>query len=558
MKVMQIKLQKQNGIILISLVFIFSLMITGYLISHFNTTSRQLQQNTATLNKLGYAKETLLAWAVSNSNNFGQLPYPDRNTGGGYDGFSDCPPSNTPFNDPESYRLLIGKLPVYGQTHPCIKNWNGFGLGENEYEEKRFWYAVSRNIVHQYEYLITDIRSDPIINPSLIDHPTYPWMKVFDVNGNLISDRVAVVIIDPGNAIGDQSRSDTATIENYLDSFVNNGVSYSNQDYDSPDEDFFQHNAVNNQDSTLTINDQLVFITIDELINALEKRVGLEAVAQLNRYHQHHSSYPFAASLGAHDENGIPFNETGMLPFDLTNQCNCQLNQCNCRFDRLKDVKFTRNDGQWTKSNQNCSRRLSTCTCSGAGSCSVNDNLTENIFTCDSSGTCMFLPPKSTNIDDPIPTGQFTFTLAEYENIYPSNLSAHSNGSCSNSSLVAEKIVFSKDEINCKGTGEFIIANSLWKNKWQDFLYYHYSPSGQLQVNDETNINAIVISTGKPITVEPFTQKELAQERIAPFYLNDYLDTLENFDGNEKYISGNMNTTKTNNDKLFIVKPNTP
>lgn len=211
---------KNRGATLILFVFILSLTVTGILIKSINNLAlTKLSQQ----DEMSRAKQALIAWAVTNSDNIGQLPYPDRYNGGGYDGFSDCPPSKTPFNPPASYALLIGKLPVYGQTTPCVGNLTGLGLGAYEYTEKRLWYAVSRNVVHHYEFAAGAEDSNPIINPSIINSPPYPWLKVLDKNGNLISDRVAAVIIAPGDALANQSRSITASIGNFLDGFKKMG-----------------------------------------------------------------------------------------------------------------------------------------------------------------------------------------------------------------------------------------------------------------------------------------------------------------------------------------------
>ncbi len=283
--------QHEKGATLIVLVFIMSLLITAYLVKAFNNTNLKLQRDQRVLQELSVAKEALITWTVRNSENLGQLPYPDRAGGGGYDGFSDCPPSRTTFNVPASYQLLIGKLPVYGQTSPCVVPLNGLGLDNNDNQENRLWYAVSRNVVHQYEYLSNEPLSNPIINPSIINNPTYLWLKILDRDGSLISDRVAAVIIAPGNALGNQSRSHTATPNQFLDSFEKNSTIYSNSDYDHDDEDFIVGDtleSVDDGDTTFTqpylFNDKLAYITIDELMQAITKRVAAEGGWLLNAY----------------------------------------------------------------------------------------------------------------------------------------------------------------------------------------------------------------------------------------------------------------------------------
>lgn len=263
--------RKQNGAALILLVFILAIAMTTYLVKTFNSDRLKVDQEQRVMQNLADAKEALIAWAVSNSINPGQMPYPDRAGGGGYDGRSDCLLPNTTFN----YNFLIGQLPIYGQTAPCISPQTGLGVNSQDAHGNRLWYAVSRNLVRKYDTPATN----PIINSSIVSNPTYPWLRVLDKNGNPISNRVAAVVIAPDDVIGSQSRSNTATRDNFLDQFQIGATMHSNHDYDQPNEDFFI------VDGLTEFNDKLVYITIDELMVALEKRVAREVVASLSRYY---------------------------------------------------------------------------------------------------------------------------------------------------------------------------------------------------------------------------------------------------------------------------------
>src|SRR3972149_1749447 len=135
---------KQRGAALIFIVFILGLGIAAYTIKVFNTASMQSQQDQKTLQTLGEAKKALIAWAVSHPNTPGQMPWPDRNGDGDYDGNSDC--VSTAFQ----YSYLLGQLPIVGQTNPCVSPQTGVGGDWRDAQGNRLWYAVSRNLVRSY------------------------------------------------------------------------------------------------------------------------------------------------------------------------------------------------------------------------------------------------------------------------------------------------------------------------------------------------------------------------------------------------------------------------
>jgi hypothetical protein len=289
--------RQQHGAALILLVFILALAMTTYLIKTLNSDSLKVERERRTMENLSTAKEALIAWAVSNSINPGQMPYPDRAGGGGYDGRSDCLPSTIAFN----YNFLIGQLPIYGQTAPCINPQTGLGVNSEDAQGNKLWYAVSRNLVHKYDAPA----SNPIINSNIINNPTYTWLRVLDKNGNPISSRVVAVIIAPGNPIGNQNRTNTATVENFLDTFIGG----SNSDYNNLDEDFFI------VDGLPEFNDKLVYITIDELMVALEKRVAREAVFSLSEYFNVNGYFPYASRDTANNScQEVDSFEYGLLP----------------------------------------------------------------------------------------------------------------------------------------------------------------------------------------------------------------------------------------------------
>ncbi|HBA08353.1 MAG TPA: hypothetical protein DCW48_01345, partial [Methylotenera mobilis] len=163
----------QRGMVLILIAFIIGLGAAAFMFKMFNASSLQVEQDEKTMRVLGEAKAALIAWAVSHPSHPGQLPYPDRNGDGNYDGYSDCFATNVSF----SYSFLLGRLPIRGLDRNC--NNHGItvsaALGEDfrDGTGEPLWYAVSKNLVHDYN----GTGSNPIINPSISNIAT-DWIEV--------------------------------------------------------------------------------------------------------------------------------------------------------------------------------------------------------------------------------------------------------------------------------------------------------------------------------------------------------------------------------------------
>lgn len=231
---------------------------------------------------LAQAKEALIAWSVAHPSFPGVMPFPDRLelVNPIYDGKSDCVTNGL------DYKHLLGKLPVYSDSNCLNPNYDQ-GVELRDGAGEVLWYAVSMNLVRTGKDASTPIINPGALNVSLaLPKPydgtsstsPYPWMKVFDRQGNLISERVAVVIIAPGSALSGQSRAGGLAPANaFLESVTVDGKTIANYDYTKPDEDF-----VMGGNGDTEINDRLIFITIDELIIALEKRVIKEVKKAIN------------------------------------------------------------------------------------------------------------------------------------------------------------------------------------------------------------------------------------------------------------------------------------
>lgn len=274
-------------------------------------------------------KTALISWATmpfgsylgQSSATIGQLPYPDVAASG----------IETPTNyngDPNVGCLSTSgtTLVTSGSNMRCLGRlpWRALGLPVTTPSEPDStgimpWYAVSAN-------LMNGSCASLLLNPSLLNltYPgtsscnssqlPYPWLTVRDARGNVLSNRVAVVIIMPGPAIGNQVRptSPLAGASAYLDSVtVKPGCTapcvpgtYNNASL-NPGNDFIQgldgsQVAANDPNfaQPYYFNDRVIYITIDDLMAAVEKRAAMEARAKLLEFYRVNQFFPYAALLG--------------------------------------------------------------------------------------------------------------------------------------------------------------------------------------------------------------------------------------------------------------------
>lgn len=314
----------QHGLAMLILVFMIALTLIGLVVISANGQSLKRNRQDSTAQALINAKAALIGWSVAHPQYSGIMPFPDRSDDANYDGNSDCIIAPTVPN----YSQLIGRLPYATQTAPCLGTGaTDYGLSDKflDGEGEGLWYAVSRNLIRT-----SATTGSLIINPAIINAPTYPWLVVRDKNGVVISNRVAAVIIAPGRAIGGQNRAGgLAGVAAYLDTVVVSGTAYSNADYTIPNEDFIMGENMQSVPTThptygqpYQFNDQLIFITIDELMAELQQRAMREARNALRAYYLASAPtaanryYPYAAILGDVNHACIEATLAGGLPLD--------------------------------------------------------------------------------------------------------------------------------------------------------------------------------------------------------------------------------------------------
>lgn len=568
-----IKIRRQKGAVIILMAFILGLGAAALLLKSFNSNNLQAAQDAKTYKALGEAKKALIAWAVSHPNHPGQMPYPDRNNDANYDGYSDCYATNIAF----SYSFLLGKLPIYGLDTNC--NNHGItvsGALGGDYKDgtgEHLWYAVSKNLIHDYQ----DPGTNPVINPGL-GNLTTDWIEVVDRNGNTISNRVAAVIIAPGLPLGAQDRSGSApNAREYLDRVVraSDGTPFKN--YAIPPLEINQfimgedsRNFGANDTSFQTpyfFNDKLVYITIDELMAALEKRAAAEIKNALLNYRDPASIsrpngrgvgyFPYAARLGStKDYACVDTNVAGTLPISTTvpNNFSCSysraggltVSSCTTGFSNLNAVLFTRSTANFTSSIGLCNHNARVCTCTGLGSCTRS----AQIFSCDANANC------GANMNGTITFSGGEFTSSTSRCNLPnaaSCIQSRINVNCSgNGTGSAIRSVCADQQFN---TGGSALPAWIVNNRWQDYFYYVTSRSGStISAGTKSGMNSVLISSARPILIAPYPVKGSAQTS-ASCSLNDYLDSAENVNGDFVFEAINKQKTPNYNDQIFVVAP---
>ena len=418
------QIRKQKGAVLILLMFIIGLGVLSYLLNAFDPARLKLEQDKKTMQSLNEAKQALIAWAVNHPNTPGLMPYPDRNNDLNYDDTADCYASNVNF----SPQFTLGRLPLFKNDPNCVNAKVSVDSGVSEdFRDgtgERLWYEVSSNLLHDYKNNGGNPNgTSPIINPSIINTPTNPWFVVRDRNGVVISDRVAAVIISPGTTSGAQDRSGgIANSNQYLDKIVMaDNTPYQNYGYQdagtNPIQEFIvgdDFRVVAKNDPTYKnqaiepyyYNDKLVYITIDELMYAIEKRALEQSKDALSKFKIVNGFYPFAADLGffpspnPNQNQCTQGNLRGLLPVNVpsTHACSCTSSTriCNCNFSVVSSISFTRGAGTFVATGAganaptgSCSvspLSTNTCTCNGAGSCKRASGAVQ--FSCDACGKC--------------------------------------------------------------------------------------------------------------------------------------------------------------------------
>lgn len=559
----------QRGAALILIAFILGLGAAVFILKTYNADAARARQDEKTYKALAEAKQALIALAVNHPVTPGLMPYPDRNGDGNYDDTSDCYASNVNF----APNFTIGRLPLFKNDPNCVnaKSTVKSGLAGDfrDSSGERLWYEVSQNLLHDYKNNGDPEGASPIINPSIINTPTNGWFVVVDRSGKILSDRVAAVIIAPGAPVGNQDRSSgLADANQYLDKVVMaSGKNYKNYTYYDSAIPLLKQEFIVGDDMRLVskvdptykdqavepyyFNDKLVYITIDELIDALEKRVAQEAKAQLRNHNLVNNSYPYASALGDSNNACSEGNLKGFLSINpasanctTATDCTVNLPMTNVMFTLAATEQYGTTTGACYRNNTPVS-----CICSGAGSCK-RASAPSRTFICATNGVCSSAGAS--------PDGNFTFT---YASKLPDNTAV--NGAC----------LGGAGSVICNGIGDFVshtnnctqpkpelttLPKWFTDNLWQEYFYYELSPTSSLLAGAKTGLDVLLVGVGEPIVSGPYASKGSPQSRpianLSP-NLNDYLDSSENTNGNFVFDATSKQKSSNFNDQTYIVSP---
>ena len=582
---MQKSVNKQSGAALILFALVLVLGATAFLISQLDGTGVKIERDKNNALILAKAKTALIGYAIGvigSGQRPGDLIRPDSlstsETPANYDGTADsgCLDASKPnglplINSSNVNWRCLGRLP-----------WKDLGMSinapsENDPNGVMPWYAVSANLVDPTCLAVLNSNTlNLTFNPGPLDCSgatlPYPWLTVHDGSGNAVSNRVAAVIFIPGAARGAQARPNSpslAAANQYLDTLVVPAGcaapcvpgSYNNAGMNN---DFIFASENIPLAATNNFNDQLVYITIDELMAATEKRAAQEATSQLRSYYLASSGtpanrfYPYAANLGDNNNACVNSKLTGLLPIMPAQALCTTATSCTASFP-MTVVNFSLAAGSYTSKSGACNRAGNICTCSGFGSC-VKSGGAGSTFACSANGNC-----SSAGIS---PNGSFNFTYSpKIPDVTTTTVSCSiagaGNVACSGAGS------FSSPPTNCPHPNPGLAKFPKWftDNHWQDLMYYTISNDcnfltpgcavGSLTVGTKNNKYALVISSGKkiPTPFRPATVPLPDGQSRPSSSIVDYLDSAENTNGDSIYDAVGTPRTSNYNDQMFIVAP---
>jgi len=288
---------KQQGFVVILALVLTSLAAIAFILNVINLSSSREARINKTGQALVLAKQALIGTSVGSDNMPGALPCPDTNN----DGTSNICSAGT----------SIGRLP-----------WKTLGLTDlRDGDGECLWYAISpifRNT------LAVNARgsSQPALNSN-----TPGSVEVLNEQA-LPLNTVIAVIIAAGSPLNGQSRADlgstvcggNVTASNYLD--ASNGINNATGNISGNNLKFIMGKIDN------TFNDQLIYITLEDLYNPLRKRISREMMGNfevykgLSNYYQNQTQYPCSATSAASATQDcttppayigfIPYSDAGM------------------------------------------------------------------------------------------------------------------------------------------------------------------------------------------------------------------------------------------------------
>lgn len=368
-------IHQQRGVvvllIVLSIVLIGGVGLLAIVAGRSTSEARLAESARQSEDMLSQAKDALLAYLVQKTDGgqgtrLGNLPIPDAVNSSGttitFDGKSDsrCLSGTSA----TGLTAVLPSTSILRANQRCLGKfpWVDVPLRVGDVEAhdplgQVPWLAISPNL-NYWDGCLRRTNSDlgawtfsagATACPAIDNTIPYPWMTVVDAQGNVLSNRVAAVLIAPGAPIQTTGRNQIRTAAtpgfagDYLDAIAVplgctstcavtfDNANLSNTFIQIPPGTRFPANAENAglAGTPLTsFNDQLLYITVDEIIERLERRVLAEMKAALEAFQSKPVGstatlgLPWAVPYSTATNNGV-FNATsgthvGMFPFFAT------------------------------------------------------------------------------------------------------------------------------------------------------------------------------------------------------------------------------------------------
>lgn len=291
---------RQRGYVIVILISILAVSATYMLVKGLNRASISTQRDQQTYAALAEAKAALIAYAVTygdiHANQVhGYLPCPDTSgvaIGGEGGAEGSCGSKNV---------SVIGRLPWKTLGLSPLRDGNGECL----------WYAVAGTYKNNPNTDMMNWDTGGLFEVMGPDGATY-------LAGSTTDNRAVAVIFAPGAAAGNQDHTAAAgtpscggnyTASNYLDNDATHGVNNSVVSATANAVSRFIAGPVQDASATVTVNDKMVFITKDDIFNAILRRSDFVNAATNPLRLMTQRAAACLADYGRHNQNPIDLTD---------------------------------------------------------------------------------------------------------------------------------------------------------------------------------------------------------------------------------------------------------
>lgn len=219
----------------------------------------------------------------------------------------------------EGDAICLGKIPWKELGLPYLNN-------EQDGSGQIAWFAFSANLMDRncffpFNSNVLAVKKVEFTCENATQILPYPWLKIRDAQGNIISDQVVFILFIAGEALPTQRRTPLPTLadaDQYLDSVTIDSSCH------QPCQSGNFHNGDRNNDFIIgnrskTFNDQLIYITLEEYLSFIEKIVlNTTSKAWLNFYKKY-QNYPNLIDPTKNQETNDYF---GKFPFYIIDNSN--------------------------------------------------------------------------------------------------------------------------------------------------------------------------------------------------------------------------------------------